>query len=797
MTALSGSPDLYPFYLQLASSSAMAQSLDSPNHEAAYNYAFALAMTAHLAEVESRFLALPAEDFQSLEQTLWAQDMATNFHLVREFGLQRLSDYYRKEDLAINCPQGQYRLSLSYAMESQLLGPRVKVLNTISTDQILAKIDEPAQFTGVLLYTNQLRRKLYLILVNATKVMVGSFVEDSKVFLSISSVLAEYLTKIAASLSEQLDIGALTMQIDAIVAHFRQETSGSTCDFQTVFNVFKAMLASQLQVSGANVDEQESTTDLVRRLREQGNNLMHITSYPQAIKTYTEAISLCDWTCSNNIPQLYTNRAIAFIGVNCFPEAVSDLNSALRYDRTFSPAWSQLGYCQLNLGSGFLALQCFHTALRTVAGEIYPENFPEDHDLRTKYTENKISTVVPQFVQKLVQSIILSEKRANQQLQSTESLREITARTRAILARLRAAAAPEDMSYFAYALENAFDTFRATASRANRSRPSILTPDIAQDIMAGSNMEATAVTILSPITIPAPTLNSRRSNNAAAGANNPPAAGPDDGPVPPGLGEEAPRGEGATGPPVAINLEEDGLRNILNNLGDVLGGIVQSQTLDFFGVPNAQGPQATTAAAPTTSQADAPSNTNVENAPVAPASASSESTSSSTSGTSSTRETGPSVAAHASSSQTTGTTVPPATPVTFIRSLVDGQETTNSQTAADFRNSIHSFLPDIRGNLGGIISLALRHHLETARNHQVARPNNSNPTTGSSPSGSNVTGIHHRSQGSQQQARPQTATSELTTESHNSDSQSGSVGLTHTPLENNPDSEMPDAPDLD
>lgn len=790
MTAISDSPDLYPSISNLLHSSAMAQ-LDSPNNEAACNYAFALAMTAHLAEVESRFLALPAEDFQSLEQTLWAQDMATNFHLVREFGLQRLSDYYRKEDLAINCPQGQYRLSLTYAMESQLLGPRVKVLNTISTDQILAKVDEPAQFTGVLLYTNQLRRKLYLILANATKVVVGPTVEDSKVFLSISYVLGEYLAKIAASLSEQLDIGALAMLIDAIVAHFRQETSAPTCDFQTVFNVFKAMLASQLEVSGANVDEQEATVELVRRLREQGNNLMHITSYPQAIKVYTEAISLCDWTCSNNIPQLYTNRAVAFIGVNCFPEAVSDLNSALRYDRTFSPAWSQLGYCQLNLGSGFLALQCFHTALRTVAGEIYPENFPEDHELRTKYTENKIKTVVPQFVQKLVQSIILSEKRANQQLHSTESLREITARTRAILARLRAAAAPEDMNYFAYALENAFETFRSAASRANRSRPSILTPDIAQDIMAGSNMEATAVTILSPISFPAPSLNSRRSNNAATGANNPPAAGTDDGPVPPGPGEEAPRGEGATEPPVTINFEEDGLRNILNNLGEALGGMVQTQTQDFFGVPNAQGPQETTAT-PATAPADAPTGTDVANVPLAPASASSDSMSSSTSGTSPTRETGSPAAADATSAQTIGTTVPSATPITFIRSLVDGQETTNSQTAADFRNSIHSFLPDIRGNLGGIISLALRHHLDTARNHQVARPNNSNPSTGSSPSGSNVISTHHRSHGSQQQDSP---TSELTAVSHNTDPQSGFGGPTH--LQNDPDSEMPDAPDLD
>lgn len=786
----------------------MTQPLDSPNHESAYKYAFALAMLAHLANVESKFLALPAEDFQSLEQTIWAQDMATNFHLVREIGMHKFADYYRKEDLAINCPQGQYGMSLSYSMESQLLGPRVKVLNSISTEQILAKVDEPAQFTGVLLYTNQLRKKLYLILADATKVVVDAS-EDAKVFLSISHALAEYLAQIDSQLSQQLDIQALAMHIDAIVSHLRQETSSSTCDLPSVFRVFRAMLASQLQVSSANVDQQESAADIVCQLREQGNNLMHISSYPQAIKVYTEAISLCDWTCSNNIPQLYTNRAIAFIGLNCFPEAVSDLNSALRYDRTFSPAWAQLGYCQLNLGFGFLALQCFNTALRAVAGNIYPENFPEDQLMRTKYTENKVRTVVPQFVQRLVQSIILSEKRASQQLQSTDSLREITATTRAILARLRAAAAPEDLNYFAYSLENSFETFRTAASRANSTRPSILTPDIAQDIMAANNMEATAVTILSPITFtPSNRRNATTGVNDASGVNNAPAgAGTDNGPVPPGPNDEASRGEGEAGNPVRINAYEEGLRNILNNFGEALGEMVQTQTLEVFGVPNAQGTQATTTA---TAPANAPNGTGAASTnDIVPTSVSSGETN--TPGGQTSQETSSTDNDSASVTSTTELTpsrdigpIPthiPAMPARVTGS-VNGAGATNSQTAADFRNSIHNFLPDIRGNLGGIISLALRHHLDTARNLQPGIPNNTSVTTNAPSTTSATRPSVIRIHQSSSLAQPQTQTSRstaLTSVSQNTVPQvRGTNSLTATPQpENGPDSEMPDAPDLD
>lgn len=650
----------------------MSKPFDSPNNESAYSYAFALAMSAHLAQVESKFLSLPAEDFQSLEQTLWAQDMSTNLHLVREYGLNRLVEYYRKEDLLLNCPQGQYKHALSYSMEYQLLGARVKSYHNVSTEQILDKVDELAPFTGVLLYTNQLKRKLYLILTNATKVSCGAE-GDSLVVLAMSNVLADYLAHMATEMSSQLDISALSMQIESTVAYLRQEAN-SSCDYATVFKMFKALLASQLEVASARVDEQVTTEDLVLRLRESGNNLMTISSYPQAVKVYTEAIDMCDWTCSNNIPQLYTNRAIAFIGLNCFTEAVSDLNSALSYDRSFTPAWAQLGYCHLYLGSGLLALRCYLTALRTVAGEIYPENFPENQDMRAEYTNNKVLTIVPQFVQRLVQSIMLSEKRATQQRQSSLAIQELTTRTRAILARLRATVPPEDVSYLSYSFENAVETVRATAARANRTRPSILTPEVAQDIMASTNVEASAMTILPPIVVSTNNANVNNNNtntqentNATRNtAENTQTTGVNVNREPRVNGTEDP----AVNPPtVTFNFSEnapEGLRNMLNNLGDAFGEMVQTQLVP----PNQQ----------------TAGNTEATQAPTA------------------------GVETQAGSNNVTA--------LPHVIAITNPAQAGNTQTAADFRNSFNHFIPDIRGNLGGIISQALSNHHQVLRNNQ-------------------------------------------------------------------------------
>lgn len=715
----------------------MSKPFDSPSNDAAYNYAFVLALSQHLAQVETKFNALPAEDFQSLEETLWAQDLSTNLHLVREYGLKKIAEHFRTQDLAANCPQGQYRQALSYNLEELLLGPRVR-RTAATTDHILAKIDDPAPFTGVLLHTAQLSKKLGVSLTHATKVVIGSPTETAPVFTATSHVLAHYLDHAAAELSAQVDLGALSMQIESATAHLKLESLASV-DHQAVFTIFKAMVASQLEVASTTVDDSESTSHAVLRLRELGNNLTNLSSYPQAVKVYTEALDLCDWTCSNNIPQLYTNRAILFIGLNCFEEAVSDLNNAITYDRSFTPALAQLGYCHLYLGSGLLALSCYVVALRSVAGEIYPDNFPEDQELRAQYTNNKVLTVVPQFVQKLVQSIILSEKRATQQRHPATAIQEQTTRTRAILARLRAAAAPEDLSYFSYSMENSMESVRATAARSNRMRPSILTPEVAQDIMASTNVEASAIRM--------PVMTFNRPANAAnanrnTGTNN--AAGEESQTNDNAAATNAGSTEAQPNPPTAeFNIGEDGIRNMLNNIGEAFGDMVQAQTQEFFSQQN--GDQAATPQNIGTQQTQGdPQATNVgENQNETPAepNANTGNANNEANADSEASANSEGIANASASSTTNGANLSERAPAE------PAQEGGNSQAAASFRNSFSSFNPDIRGNLGNVISQALRHHQQVTRNMNAQRggpnPSNAPPANvtvhqGGSPAGAPV-----------------------------------------------------------
>lgn len=83
--------------------------------------------------------------------------------------------------------------------------------------------------------------------------------------------------------------------------------------------------------------------------------------------------------------QIYTNRAIAFIGLNCVPEAIDDLNTAIFLDRAFTPAWTQLGYCHLYMGNGLLALECYNIALKSSIGEVLPNNFPKSGAIVDEY----------------------------------------------------------------------------------------------------------------------------------------------------------------------------------------------------------------------------------------------------------------------------------------------------------------------------------------------------------------------------------------------------------------------------
>lgn len=649
----------------------MTEPLELLMNDHGVNYAFMLAMSTHLANVELQFLSQPADANQTLEQTLWAQDMITNLRLVREYGLQRLVDYYIKKDVAENCPQGQFKLSFSYALETRLLGPRVEVFNLLTTEQILTKIDQQAPFTGVLLYTNQLREKLYVILQNSAKVLATQAEASATVAHILTSAMADVFSSLPHQkhLWEELDFHALTLQLDATTDFLRKESPVSV-EATKLFNAFKILLESQLEVGDMTTSQGTSIRHSVFQLRELGNNLMENSSFPQAIKVYSEAIYTCDHTCSSNIPQLYTNRAIAFIGLNCFAEATSDLNLAIRYDRSFTPAWAQLGYCHLYQGSGFLALKCYFTALRTIAGEVYPENFPNNKEMKQEYTLNKMRSIMPQFVQRLIQSIILTEMRAEQQKESLQNIQEITTKVRAILARLRSVVETSDLSYLLYSYENEAENVRATAVRANRSRPNILTPDVAQDLMASANMEASAVTI-PPISMR--TRTRRQSDGNSRDRDSEPNRN---------------SAENRTQSP-ATTRSSDNLLGFFNNLGEIFNDAVQAQADSNDGSPSP-------VISPQVTRNESRTEVSENDANVA-------------------EPFTPNVAPATDTATTTG---------------IERAQNISQPPESDFRNTIRNFVPGLRGNLGGLINQALRHHQQARDLNMERNPNSRPPQTG-------------------------------------------------------------------
>lgn len=411
-----------------------------------------------------------------------------------------------------------------------------------------------------------LQEVLYLIAVDTAKIIFND--QDNDVVDKALSVLSLGLLRTLRPQQIRLNT-TLLEALDQDTAYVERLKEWHT--------LFERLFMSHITVAEFRLQDQKRVKTLISQLRELGNNLMANLSYPQAIMVYTQAIDASNTSCEKLEPQIYTNRAIAFIGLNCFAEAITDLNTAVEKDPTFTPAWAQLGYCQLYLGKSLEALDCYLQSLRALAGEVYPNDFPDDEKAREYYTEARLQSVFPQFVQRLTQSIILTEKRAYQQRIASDQIRDRTTRVRAILARFRANSSPEDMHYFSYSYENDVENMRSTAARANRHRPSILTPEVAHDIMASGSMEASAVAI------PFPGFNRQRNrgNNDGDGENN---NGGAEQTNTNGNANNNPENDNNTREerPGGGNPDDFPLRGLFNNLGDIFGDVIQSQTLNFF-----------------------------------------------------------------------------------------------------------------------------------------------------------------------------------------------------------------------
>ncbi|WLF81584.1 hypothetical protein PVL30_005383 [Lodderomyces elongisporus] len=317
----------------------------------------------------------------------------------------------------------------------------------------------------------------------------NNFTSKDKKIMNLSLFLAMYLKELKSQHLQS--IGAM---LDDAAGYLMSGYEGSI-PLDLLQSSFKVYLASNLKfISSGSIELQSGNEKIVNELRERANNLMSYSAFAQAIKLYTEAISVIPKPSKKQDVQLYTNRAIAYIGLNCVPEAIDDLNMAVYLDRTFTPAWTQLGYCHMYMGNALLALECYLLSLKSASGDLLPIGFPDDRSLRKKYKSMKIQTILPQFVEKLNSAIALTEKRSYQQRVPEDKIKKIVSEVRKVLAQLRAMCPESDCEYYTYTPVYRDSSLRNLSERINSTRPNILTPEVSQRILASNGMETATIT---------------------------------------------------------------------------------------------------------------------------------------------------------------------------------------------------------------------------------------------------------------------------------------------------------------
>ena len=105
-------------------------------------------------------------------------------------------------------------------------------------------------------------------------------------------------------------------------------------------------LQSHLVSSSEHVANGESNRkEMAAALKEQANEKFSSGNIKDALKLYSQAISMCD-----TMPELYTNRAAALLQLGRYDEALNDANAALKIDPQWEKAWYRGAKALIKLG---------------------------------------------------------------------------------------------------------------------------------------------------------------------------------------------------------------------------------------------------------------------------------------------------------------------------------------------------------------------------------------------------------------------------------------------------------------
>ncbi|KAI1289984.1 Small glutamine-rich tetratricopeptide repeat-containing protein alpha [Halotydeus destructor] len=148
---------------------------------------------------------------------------------------------------------------------------------------------------------------------------------------------------------------------------------------KTLTEIFSEAVKDEPVKEQAEAAISEETKTEAEGLKNEGNNLMKLEKFDEALKCYTKAIQL-----DGKNAVYYCNRAAAYSKLNNHSFALEDCRRAIQIDDTYSKAYGRMGLAYASLNDHHRARECYKKA-----SELDPQN--ESYKNNLAIAEEKVA----------------------------------------------------------------------------------------------------------------------------------------------------------------------------------------------------------------------------------------------------------------------------------------------------------------------------------------------------------------------------------------------------------------------
>lgn len=208
----------------------------------------------------------------------------------------------------------------------------------------------------------------------------------------ISALIVDYLADVIDKKSVSEDsIDSLNVAIECISEAFEVEKGSSSAKFgnKSLVELLSSGTGAPSSSQGENVKvnipaEDAELKNKAESLKLEGNKAMASKDYELAIKKYTEAISSLP---TNAV--YYANRAAAHSSLKNYDEAITDAESAIKVDASYSKGYSRLGYAKFAQGKSEEALEAYKKVL-DIEGDSATDVMKRDYETAKRKVEQSL-----------------------------------------------------------------------------------------------------------------------------------------------------------------------------------------------------------------------------------------------------------------------------------------------------------------------------------------------------------------------------------------------------------------------